>query len=86
MSLLSASLSPKQKLPTAGSAGTDFAVFALSLRSLHDRDMRKGTFYKTSSGNAITLQQSHEYLERGCMSNPAIFSQVATYAHSRQFL
>ena len=70
----------------AGSAGTDFAVFALSLRSLHDRDMRKGTFYKTSSGNAITLQQSHEYLKRGCMSNPAIFSQVATYAHSRQFL
>ena len=32
--------------------------------------MRKGTFYKTSNGNPITLQQTHEYLERGCMSNP----------------
>lgn len=51
-----------------------------------DRDVRKGTFYKTSNGQAITLQQSHEYLERGCMSNPGIFSEVAKYSHSRQFL
>jgi hypothetical protein len=81
--------------------------------------MRKGTFYKTSSGQPITLQHSHEYLEKGCMSNPVrhrtflsatdvwriylslvgphstllhcrvvqgIFSEVAKYSHSRQFL
>lgn len=45
-------------------------VLCFDCRRFKDRDMRKGTFYKTSSGEPITLQQSHEYLERGCMSNP----------------
>jgi hypothetical protein len=42
--------------------------------------MRKGTFYKTSNGQPITLQQSHEYLERGCMSNPVSFRCAVHHA------
>ena len=49
--------------------------------------MRKGTFYKTSNEQvAATLAVSHDYLERGCMSNSSIMSGVVKYTHSRQFL
>jgi len=55
--------------------------------SFHDRDMRKGTFYKTSNEQVnATLAVSHDYLERGCMSNSSIMSGVVKYTHSRQFL
>ena len=48
--------------------------------------MRKNTFYKTSAGQQVTMQDMTAYIEKGCMTNQGNFSDVAKYTHSRQYL
>ena len=78
----SSDLTEKQSLPP----GHAHITYQGRVGALPDPAVRKNTFYKTSAGQQVTMQDMTAYIEKGCMTNQGNFSDVAKYTHSRQYL